>query len=388
MPKELKSHNCLICIEDRLAVVDGFETLSRVTSDCRPWPAGGLLAVCQACYTIQKIPDQKWMDEVDRIYANYEIYHQAAGGEQKVFQTDGVARPRSDHLVDCFLQNVPDRPDHGAMIDIGCGNGVALKNFGKALPGWTLDGHELSDKVLDALSQISGFQSLHTGDLSAISERYHLATVIHVLEHVPMPVATLADVMALMHPDGCILVEVPNVAASPFDLVIADHLTHFTKETLHYAAVRSGMGIEMVSDQVLSKELTLLGGLGKTEAFPSGAKGGEKLAENAVTWLKSLLDGALDASTEPVFGLFGSSIASQWLYGALGGATEDRVKFFVDEDVDRVGRKIDGIPIIAPSQVPEDAIIFAPLLAGAIATLAPRLEQSPGTYLYPSIWPA
>jgi hypothetical protein len=264
------------------------------------------------------------------------------------------------------------------------------------LANWTLDGHELSDDVLNALGQIPGFRTLYTGEISTISARYNLASLIHVLEHLPSPIAAMGEIAGLLHPGGRILIEVPNLAASPFDLVVADHLTHFTKDTLHHAADRAGIAIDVISDEILAKELSLLGGNGATRTVPkpgdssaSGAvpKPGEALAENAVTWLTSLLETANDASGAAVFGLFGSSIASQWLYGALGGALESRVKFFVDEDVDRIGRKIDGIPIIAPAQVPGDATVFAPLLAGAIENLAPRLEKSPGSYLYPPPWP-
>ena len=42
---------CRIC-KSALSIVPEFFGLLRVTSDCRPWKDGGVLAVCQGCATI------------------------------------------------------------------------------------------------------------------------------------------------------------------------------------------------------------------------------------------------------------------------------------------------------------------------------------------------
>ena len=35
----------------------------RITSDCRPWPAGGRLCACQGCGSVQKLVDDAWNRE-------------------------------------------------------------------------------------------------------------------------------------------------------------------------------------------------------------------------------------------------------------------------------------------------------------------------------------
>jgi 2-polyprenyl-3-methyl-5-hydroxy-6-metoxy-1,4-benzoquinol methylase len=380
----MRLSSCLTCGEGRLVPVPRYDELPRVTSDCRPLPAGGRLAVCQGCGTIQKIADEQWVEEVERIYAGYDIYHQSAGVEQVVFLGGGVTRPRSALLVDFLARTGCDAIERGELIDIGCGNGAALANFSKTLSGWVLDGHELTDKGIETLRAIPGFRHLYAGDLSVIPARYHLASVIHVLEHFPMPIAKLVEIVSLLRPEGRVFVEVPNLATSPFDLVIADHLTHFTQETLRYAAARAGIEADILSNEVLPRELTLLGRRGHphSQPVPDPVKS-RYLAHKTVSWLIALLDEARAASAASIFGLFGSSISSQWLSGPLEG----RVQFFVDEDINRIGRKIDGIPVISLAEVPADATVYVPLPTAVAINLAPRLEKTSGTYVYPPAWP-
>lgn len=66
---------CQICAADALEMFDAYRRLPRVTSDAKPWPAGGELGVCHGCGAIQKLPTDEWRTEAARIYQNYEMYH-------------------------------------------------------------------------------------------------------------------------------------------------------------------------------------------------------------------------------------------------------------------------------------------------------------------------
>jgi 2-polyprenyl-3-methyl-5-hydroxy-6-metoxy-1,4-benzoquinol methylase len=373
---------CLICGEDTLELVPGFEAFPRVTSDCRPWPPGGRMSVCHGCGAIQKIPDEKWTQEIGKIYAQYDIYHQSAGIEHAIFLSDGTALPRSRVLIDFVVEKGCWNIVEGALIDIGCGNGVALENFSKALPRWALDGFELSDKVLNNLKAIPGFRRLYTGSITEILARYNLVSAIHALEHFPMPHQGLQDMMSLQNPEGQLLIEVPNIETSPFDLIVADHLLHFTTETLGYVVARAGLEVDVLSNKVLRKELTFLGHRGSSSRLDSDPDKGKAIVHKAVGWLAEILKEVKVASAAPHFGLFGSSIASQWLYGALGS----RVKFFVDEDVNRMGHSINGIPIISPDQVSEGATVYAPIENVVLNGLDQRLSKGNGQYIFPQPW--
>lgn len=81
MQPALSTPHCLVCNASTVRIVPGFETLHRVTSDCKSWPDGGHLCVCDACGCIQSLINANWHAEAEQIYKQYTIYHQSDGAE-------------------------------------------------------------------------------------------------------------------------------------------------------------------------------------------------------------------------------------------------------------------------------------------------------------------
>ena len=188
--------NCLVCGQDELREMEAFRSLPRVTSDCKPFPAGGRLFACENCGGIQKLPDADWFREINEIYAAYEIYKLSDGDEQLIF-TDAGPVPRSQRLVD-FLKKTAQLRENGRLIDIGCGNGAALARYSRALPKWRLYGSELSDRALPELRSLPNFIDLYCTPTEDIPGKFELVSMIHSLEHMPSPGKTLEAVVRLL----------------------------------------------------------------------------------------------------------------------------------------------------------------------------------------------
>ena len=60
-------------------------------------------------------------------------------------------------------------------------------------------------------------------------------------QHMPDPLATLQAAHRMLADGGKLLVQVPDLATSPFDLIVADHRMHFTAATLGHLAARAGL---------------------------------------------------------------------------------------------------------------------------------------------------
>jgi SAM-dependent methyltransferase len=360
---------CQICEADRLQILDTYADIPRVTSDCKPWPAGGKMSVCHSCGAVQKIPDAAWFEDINRIYGGYQIYDLSAGAEQVIFNSEGEAAPRSRLLVEFIRSNV-SLALKGRLIDLGCGNGAALESFSKALPDWKLYGSELSEAASPFLNSLPNFVQLFTAEPRDIGGAYDLVSMIHSLEHMPFPSRTLAEALRLLSDDGVFFVEIPDVETSPFDLVVADHLGHFSRATLRYLFERNGFSVQTLRNDLLPKENTLLARRGNVDALLPDAAQGIFLANRNVAWLHAVIDRARQvASRSSQFGIFGTSISGTWLFGAL----RDEIDFFVDEDKTRVGQKLQGRPIIAPSEVPKGADVFVPLIPSVAEKVFARL---------------
>lgn len=360
--------SCLIC-GGNLQLVPGFAELPRITSDCRPFGSGGKLTVCQDCSLVQKIPDEQWLAEIGAIYSGYAAYSVGGGEEQLVMDPhSGRPRKRSEVLMQ-ELRELAVLPDRQRALDVGCGHGVTLRAMAKAFPLWQLFGHELDDAKRAQIEAIEHFEQLYTGSLDGIDSRFDFISMIHSLEHFVEPLATLRSLHGLVEPGGNLFVEVCNVEENPFDLLVADHLTHFAPQTLAHAAARAGFDVLCVETAWVKKELSMLA----RRAAPAGktaapADGGRVLATVTanVRWLGDLISKAREAASGgAAFGIFGTSIAGSW----LGSVLADKVAFFVDEDPNRVGREFMGKPILGPDALPDGATVYlalAPVLAEAI----------------------
>jgi SAM-dependent methyltransferase len=367
----MSNFSCQICDSAELEIFESYRTLPRVTSDSKPWPAGGELSVCHACGAIQKLPTQKWWQEATSIYNDYEMYHLSQGAEQLVFGDTGAIKPRSERLVE-FVVDRSSLPGGGKLIDIGCGNGEALRGFSRLLPKWRLCGAELTDKALGELRQLPNFAILYTVAPDQIDERFDLVTMIHSLEHMPAPLTMLTQASGLLQPAGTLFVEVPDIETSPFDLLVADHLMHFSRSSLGVLAARAGVQVSMLRNDVVPKEITLFGGRGAAAPVSPDPGQGVELARSRVAWLVGLMTQIETLATKSRIGIFGTSVAAMALYGAF----RDRVAFFVDEDPARIGMTYQDTPVLAPHAASPDVPVIMALPPERARKAAERLADT------------
>jgi SAM-dependent methyltransferase len=363
---------CVLCGAPDPHLVPGYESFHRVTSDCKPWPPGGRLCVCPACDGVQAVTDLQWRAEADRIYADYTIYYQSGGVEQKVFDSSGQSSERSARVLD-WLGALGLLPDSGQVLDVGSGNGALLRAFARARPGWTLAASDLSDRFREVVERLPRVERLYTCAPPEIPGTFDLISMMHVLEHVPDPLETLCGLRDKLGPAGLLLVQTPDATRNPFDLMVADHAAHFSPAALAALVRRAGYHVVALSDDCVPKEISLVASPRPATA-PRHACGGSGVHERAALegtliqlgWLRDVADHARRLARQRPFGVFGTSIAGAWLYGELREAFD----FFVDEDPARTGKTYMGLPIYHPSEVPPGSHVFL----GLAPTLAERIR--------------
>jgi len=355
---------CGVCASALGAPVPGFETRRRVTSDCKPYPAGGRIAECPACGAVQKPNDAAWRADCAAIYEAYDNYALTGGVEQSVRGgPDGRDYgPRSDLVLGAYRRAL-GLAETGRMLDYGCGKGPTTRAAARLLPGWTIDGFDLDRRAETLLADVPAFQTLYTGDPAAIPARYDLIVLMHALEHIPDGHAVLHTLGGLLAPGGHILVQVPNRLANPFDLLVADHTMHFDRTSLWGVAQRSGLAPLVLAEDWVVKELSLVIGRGAPAPEPPPVA---MPAARQAAWLAAVAETAREAASSGPFAIFGTSIVGTWLAAEIGRAPD----VWIDEDPAKQGLEIAGAPVVAPDEAPAGARIvlaMAPRVARAVA---------------------
>ena len=373
---------CLVCKKKYLRIVHGFSFIPRVTSDCRPFISGGELVVCDYCSLVQKLPSEGWLTEISNIYREYSAYSLAGGEEQLVLDsTSGVLKKRSEII----LCNLSKKCNISQKANVGCGHGVTLQEMANKFQDWKLHGYELGCENLDRLRLIDGFCDLYTGSITTINNSFELITMIHSLEHFISPLEILKQLRALLTPDGILFIQVCNVNENPFDLLIADHLTHFSPISLLAALNIAGYSVLESSTNWVNKEISIVAiqNSSNLDSYYLQLNAANQFFEisNSVDWLGRLVSEAkIHADSTKNFGIFGTSIAATWLATALEG----RVKFFVDEDPNRIGRNHMGLPVKHPTDVDIGATVYLALAASLCGLIHEKLNHLPIHLVVPS----
>lgn len=374
MPEGVKTDEmkCILCSSSHVQELGPAGIRPRsVTSDSRLSRLEARLFLCSECGHLQKRHTQAELAAIQELYLSYEPHHIARGREQLVFSEGLSPRPRTYHALEQIASGLPDK---GRLLDVGTGNGAVLKSASVLLPGWSLYGFDLGDKHRDEVLRVPGVAGFWSGELGVLpSDRFHLIVLWHVLEHVPDPRGLLLQLQDRLADDGFLLIQVPDVSRTPFDLAVIDHCSHFSKPALlrlvhsaGYAPVLDGQGWS-------HNCLTLL--LSRHSAtLPEGLQAASEPASSAgyLRWLNHTVEYFDRATGDCDYAMFGTGMAGIWLSGQMAR----KPALFLDEDSTRVGRQVDGIPVALPGDVPTGLSIVMPFMRDTGWSIGSRLQAT------------
>lgn len=208
----------------------------------RPWRASGRWTIrqCSGCGLRMTWPRPSAAESAG-LYEASDYYQVRAMADD----TRGQSEERVRHL----LARVPHRVD--TALDVGAGRGNLVAAF--RMLGVAADGVEPSAAARDCARSEHGL-ALHARLPDAPRATYDFVTLVHSLEHVEDPVATLAAVRGRLAPGGTLFVEVPHAGTVElwrreprrWILDLPAHLYHFTPESLTGLIVAAGFRVRDV----------------------------------------------------------------------------------------------------------------------------------------------
>lgn len=146
------------------------------------------------------------------------------------------------------------------VFEVGAGIGCNVKQF--ELAGYQASGIEPGE----------GFQRYSREELQAKiergfldelpeEERHDVILLVHVLEHLRDPLASMTKLRKMLRPGGRLYVEVPNVAgphAAPGKLFHYAHIYNFTHLTLRMLGEAAGLTLKHVFTPMTDKNVAIL----------------------------------------------------------------------------------------------------------------------------------
>ena len=176
----------------------------------------------------------------------------------------GSSNPVVRRLMSAFERNLDELLDQaapGSLLDVGCGEGVLVHRWAGRLPAARVVGIDLEeDSIQDGWAQRQApnleYRVMEAANLPFADGEFELASAIEVLEHVPDPEHTVAEMArcASRH----LLVSVPNeplwrmlnMARGAYWSSLGNtpgHLNHWSKRSFARMLSRHGQIVEVRS---------------------------------------------------------------------------------------------------------------------------------------------
>ncbi len=341
------SNKCICCNSDELFELETFSTLPRVSSDSKPFRSGGKISICNECGFVQKPVNKKFIDEITEIYSHYDMYQD--GAEDQPIFINGLELTRSEILVSDLIKKI-NLPKNGRLLEIGAGKGAFINQFIKHFPGWKVSSLEYDNKYIDYLSKNNNFEKNYIDIEEIVEIKFDLIVAIHTIEHLLDPIMYLKAAKKVLKDDGIMFFQVPDAANSPFDIAIADHVSHFSRQSFKNLLSKAGLQAEVKI--VIPKEITAY--CRKYAESESTVSNDFDVVQN-LDYLNRIGDFINKYSKNYQIGIYGTTIAANWL------SNQDReINFYIDDDENKLGKSLLGKKILGAENIPADSHVFLP----------------------------
>jgi SAM-dependent methyltransferase len=162
---------------------------------------------CQACGTVRLQPRPP-SGQMGQYYtaATYARAEEGDGASELARRLDTFF----EHQAERATRSVAVYGSGRRMLDVGCGDGRFL--VAMAFLGWDGEGIETDPVAADLARKRTGTTISETPLEESVlpAASFDLVSLLHVLEHVPDPRATIAAAYRLLKPGGTLLLALPN----------------------------------------------------------------------------------------------------------------------------------------------------------------------------------
>lgn len=329
--------------------------------------------ICSTCGHMQSddLPDvQKFYD------TEYQISLTSEDADQLYDVVDGVPVYRTQYQAGLIVDFV-DLPNGASVLDYGAAKAKSLYRLCERRS-------DISPHVFDVSEDYrpywqSWVPKEQQATYSAPTEwngRFDLITAHFVLEHVREPVEIFSDIARLLSPTGRFFFSVPDVLGNPADMIVVDHLNHFTQTSLPVALDRAGMKIEQIDTSRLRGAFVVVAVLKQVDDKVQPPTQLEieaeikSLNECCQSWhaAEKFVAAAQARSAGKNVAIYGAGVYGTFVYSrvrSIGGPI-----CFVDRNPHVHGRDHLGVPVIPPEAIPVNTDILYVALNPAIARKA------------------
>jgi len=321
-----------------------------VTSLCQVLEGNTCVWHCEYCDHTQTAS----LPSLERFYAeDYHILIDSEEEDQLYATREGRNIYRTEHQVATLLDKY-DIPEGAQLLDYGCGKASTLKAL-------CAQREDIVPHVFDVGEQYRRFwDAFVPAENQAVNETpkawqglFNGIISFFALEHVADPKAFLKEVHRLLCDEGIFYFLVPNLYANTADLMVCDHVNHFSESSLRCLLAMTGFEVKEIDPDAHNSAWAVLAK--KSKVNKRFAKKGSvineirEISDYWTTFGESVR--SFERTTEGDAAIYGSGFYGTFIYTSL--KQTDSMTCFIDQNPHRQKHSLMGKAIFAPDNLPE-----------------------------------
>lgn len=315
--------------------------------------------------------------------------------EDQIYQVlDGIVTYRTEHQVQILLDKV-ELPSGAKILDYGCAKSSTLRALTGKRPDLCAYLFDVSDRYIPFWQKFLPEERWATYVLPGTwDEQFDLVTSLFSLEHIVHPQQTLQQIYRMLKTGGTFCGIVPNVFTNTADMIVADHVNHFTAASLNYLLINNGFGNVEIDAQSYRGALVVTARKCSPHTAPPAFPGADEVkrifsdADNVAQYWRDTairiksFEAALEARQRVA--IYGAGFYGTFIFSCL--LHPERIRCFIDQNPFLQGRKALGLDIISPGQLPDEISVIMtglnPAHAGRQISEISAFKNKPLTYFY------
>jgi len=383
--------NCNLCNKPLTDKIYESESARSLTSLCTLYDSPTQVYFCHECSHVQSIE----IANIDNYYdSDYDILVESVEEDQVYEVINGSTVYRTEHQVKNLLDKVVLSSGIN-ILDYGCAKSSTMRALIVKRPDIQAHLFDVSDRYIpfweNFLSDDRWATYVIPGSWDGV---FDVVTSFFSLEHMAHPQDALSNIFQVLKPKGIFYGIIPNVFTNTADMIIVDHVNHFTDVSLTCLLRNNGFEDIEIDDKSHRGALTF-----------KARKEADRSADDNVpapSEIKKVFDETIKvAQFWKIIGSkvrdFERSIQSNerlavygaGFYGAFIASClqqPERIACVIDQNSFLHGRKINGASIVSPIELPDDIKVILvglnPAHARKLIEEIPEFNRRQLTYFF------
>lgn len=351
--------NCNVCGTPLTEKI--YESWSEVslTSLCTVYHGKTLVYFCHGCGHLQSTE----LNNINEYYDNeYEILVESEEEDQLYEVVSGSNVFRTEHQVRTFLNKL-NLPSGVKILDYGCAKSSTMRVLINRNPNINAYLFDVSDRYVPFWEKFLTEDRWATYVIPvAWNGQFDVVTSFFSLEHMAQPQDALQQICRVLKPKGLLYGIIPNVFTNTADMIVVDHVNHFTAASLQYLLRSNGFEVVEMDE---GSHLGALIFTGRKEASQSvveldapsnGLKEtfdeARKIAEFWKSMSAKVREFERSIQDVPRLAVYGAGFYGAFISSCL--QHPEIIAYIVDQNPFLQGRNVNGVPIVPPAGLPDN----------------------------------